>query len=85
MSNYGLLVTTLSFFSKASLSAKAFLSYYLSRSKKLISVITFLEPYQSLFYPKRIQTPSKTMRTASGGFANPLISVISALLSFFKA
>jgi hypothetical protein len=32
-----------------------------------------------------MQTASKTILTASGGLENPLISVISALLSFFRA
>jgi len=32
-----------------------------------------------------MQTPYNTIRTASGGCEKPLISVISALLSFFKA
>jgi hypothetical protein len=32
-----------------------------------------------------MQTAYKTILTASGGLAKPLIYVISALLSFFKA
>jgi len=32
-----------------------------------------------------MHTPSKTIRTASGGWEKPLISVISALLSFLSA
>jgi hypothetical protein len=44
-----------------------------------------LAPYQSLFSPSKIQTPSKTITTAGGGLAKPLIYVISFLLSFFKA
>lgn len=84
-SNSGFLVTTLNFLSKASLSAKACLSYSFKRSKNPISIITFLAPYQSLFSPSKMQTPSNTMTTAGGGFAKPLISVISFLLSFFRA
>lgn len=84
-SNYGFLVMTLNFFNKASLSAKEFLSYSFNLSKKPISIITFLAPYQSLFSPSKIQTASRTITTAGGGLAKPLISVISFLLSFFKA
>jgi hypothetical protein len=50
-----------------------------------MSVMTFFALSQSPFYPRRIQTASKTIRTASGGLAKPLISVISCLFNFFKA
>jgi len=72
-SNYGFLLTTLNFFSNASLSASEFLSYYLNLSKKPKSIITFLAPYQSLFSPNKMQTASSTMTTAAGGAAKPLI------------
>jgi hypothetical protein len=85
ISNSGLFVTCLSFFRIASLSARACLSYYRSLSRKPRSVMTFLAPSQSLFSPSRMQTASKTILTASGGLENPFISVISALLSFFRA
>lgn len=84
-SNSGFLVITLNFFNKLSLSAKACLSYSFNLSKKPISIITFFAPYQSLFSPNKIHTPYKTITTAGGGFAKPLISVISFLLSFFNA
>jgi hypothetical protein len=67
------------------LSFKVSLLYYLSLSRKPRSFITFLAAYQSLFSPNKIQTASRTIITASGGLANPLISVISALFSFLSA
>jgi hypothetical protein len=84
-SNSGFLVITLNFLRRASLSANATLSYYFSLSKNPISVITFLALSQSPFSPSRMQTASITILTASGGLAKPLISVISALLSFLSA
>lgn len=85
MSNSGLRVITLNFFKMLSFSARAFLSNYFRRSKKPIYIITFLADYQSPFSPNTIQTASKTIVTAAGGFAKPLISVISLLFSFFNA
>jgi hypothetical protein len=84
-SNYGFFVTKRNFFNKLYFSANEFLSYYFNRSKKLISIITFFAPYQSLFYPNKMQTASNTITTASGGLANPLISVISFLFNFLSA
>jgi len=49
ISNSGFLVTSLSFFKTASLSARDYLLYYLSLSRNPISFITFLAPSQSLF------------------------------------
>ena len=85
MSNYGLFVTALTFLSKASLSAKAFLSYSLSLSRKPISVNTFFAPSQSLFYPSRMHTASSTIRTASGGLAYVFIMLISSFLIALRA
>jgi hypothetical protein len=76
---------TLNFLRMAYLSANAFLSYYLSLSRKPISVITLLALSQSPFSPRRMHTASKTILTASGGLAKPLISVISALFNFLRA
>ena len=78
-------VTRFNCWSKAALSAQACLSYSCKRSKNHYAILTFLAPYQSLFSPSKMQTPSNTMTTAGGGFAKPLISVISFLLSFFRA
>lgn len=85
ISNSGFFVRTRNFLRRASLSASAFLSYYLNLSRKPISVITFLAPSQSPFYPSKMHTASNTILTASGGLANPLISVISALFNFLRA
>lgn len=67
------------------MSARAYFLYYFNLSKKPISIITFFAESQSDFSSKSIQTAYKTILTAGGGFAKPLISVISALLSFFNA
>jgi len=73
ISNYGFFVTALNFFKIASFSAKVFLSYYLNLSKNPISFITFLAPSQSPFSPSNMHTASKTITTAGGGEAKPLI------------
>lgn len=84
-SNYGFFVRTLNFFNTFYLLARAALSNSFKRSRKPIYIITFLAPYQSLFSYSTMHTAYSTMTTAAGGFAKPLISVISFLFNFLRA
>lgn len=50
-----------------------------------MSIINNLTADHYVFYPSSTQTASITIWTAGGGLVNPLISVISFLLSLFNA